>query len=208
MRRYGQYEPGEPSNLVAGKGRVQLAVYIGALPEETRLATRHEWKLVDQVEQHIKELEKRARLSLGPLGWVRLLKSLPGVSDILSATIYLEIGEVRRFAQAKHSASYAGLVSTVNARGGKVGFGPTSPMVNRYLRWAFVEEANAIVMHQNKYADTHVGQLYARLRAAKNHNNAVVTVAGHLAEAAWWMLSKQQECRAPAPATRASCENG
>lgn len=81
LRRYGQYEPGEPKNLFVGKGRVQLAVYIGSLPQETRLATRHEWALVEEVEAHLKELEVRIRLGIGQLGWVRLLKTLPGVGD-------------------------------------------------------------------------------------------------------------------------------
>jgi len=96
VRRYGQWEPGEAKNLFAGKGRVQLSVYVGALPPETRIATRHEWQLIDEVEQHIQELEKRIRLGIGQLGYVRLLRSLPGVGEILSAAIYLEIGEVHR----------------------------------------------------------------------------------------------------------------
>src|SRR3981081_2283030 len=58
IRRYGQWEAGEAKNLFAGKGRVQLSVYVGALPPETRIATRHEWQLIDEVEQHIQELEK------------------------------------------------------------------------------------------------------------------------------------------------------
>ena len=76
-----------------------------ALPPETRLATRHEWALVDQVEAHIRELEIRIRLDIGQLGYVRLLKTLPGVGEILAATIYLEIGEVGRFGQAGQLAS-------------------------------------------------------------------------------------------------------
>ena len=61
------------------------------------MATRQEWELVDEVERHLQELEKRIRLTIGQLGYVRLLKTLPGVGEILGATIYLEIGEVRRF---------------------------------------------------------------------------------------------------------------
>lgn len=101
LRRYGQYEVGGPRKLFAGKGRVQLSVYVGALPPETRLATRHEWELVDQVEAHIRELEMRIRLGIGQLGYVRLLKMLPGVGEILAATVYLEIGEVGRFGQLR-----------------------------------------------------------------------------------------------------------
>jgi transposase len=208
IRRYGQWEPGEAKNLFAGKGRVQLSVYVGALPPETRLATRHEWQLIDEVEQHIQELEKRIRLGLGQLGYVRLLRSLPGVGEILSAAIYLEIGDVRRFGCAAQLASYAGLTPTVHASGGKTRMGPTSPMANHYLKWAFVEAANCIVMHKQRYAGRHVVELYERLRPAKNHGKAAVAVGRHLAEASWWMLHKKQAYREPAPASRSSSENG
>ena len=68
IRRYGQDEAGEPASLFHGKGRIQLSVCLCGLPEETRLATRHEWQLVDEVEHHIQELEKRIRLGIGQLG--------------------------------------------------------------------------------------------------------------------------------------------
>ena len=51
-------------NLLAGKGRVHLSVYVGSIPPETRWATRQEWELVDEVERHIQEWEKRARVAL------------------------------------------------------------------------------------------------------------------------------------------------
>jgi len=208
IRRYGQYEPGEPKDLFAGKGRVQLAVYIGALPQETRLSTRHEWQLVDEVETHIKALEARIRLGIGQLGWVRLLKTLPGVGNILSATIFLEIGDVGRFPSPAHLASYAGLTPTVQASGGKVRLGRTSPVANHYLKWALVEAANCIVMRKQCYAGSHVVALYERLRASKNHGKAAVAVARHLAEASWWMLTKKQAYREPAPASMPSSNTG
>ena len=192
----GQYEPGEPKDLFHGKGRVQLAVYIGALPEETRLSTRHEWQLVDEVEEHIAALEARIRLGIGQLGWVRLLKTLPGVGSILSATIFLEIGDVRRFPSSARLASYAGLTPTVQASGGKVYLGRTSPVANHYLKWAFVEAANCIVMQKHHYSGNHVVHLYDRLRAR------------HLAEASWWMLTKKQAYREPAPASMPSSNTG
>ena len=208
LRRYGQYEPGEAKDLFHGKGRVQLSVYIGALPEETRLATRHEWELVDEVEAHLKQLEMRIRLGIGQLGLVRLLKSLPGVGDILSATIFLEIGDVTRFSSAEHLASYSGLTPTVHASGGKFRLGRTSPVANHYLKWAFVEAANCVVMHKHRRPQSHVVQLYERLRASKNHGIAAVAVARHLAEASWWMLTKKQSYREPAPASMSSSKNG
>jgi transposase len=208
IRRYGQYQAGEPRDLFAGKGRVQLSVYICGLPEETRLATRHEWQLVDEVEEHIHELESRIKLGIGQLGYVRLLQSMPGVGAILGATIYLEIGDVRRFGGAEKLAAYAGLTPTIHASGGKSRMGPTSPVANHYLKWAFVEAANAVVMRKDRYPNRHVVKLYERLRASKNHGKAAVAVARHLAEASWWILTRKQTYREPAPASMASSTNG
>jgi hypothetical protein len=40
-------------------------------------------------------------------------------------------------------------------------------------------------------------ELYQRLKRTKNHQKAVVAVARHLAEAAWWALTKQQPYHEP-----------
>jgi transposase len=208
IRRYGQYEPGEPKDLFAGKGRVQLSVYVGALPEETRLATRHEWAAVDALEEHIRELEARIRLTVGQLGHVRTLQSLPGVGAILGPTIYLEIGDVSRFGSAEKLASYAGLTPRIYSSAGKTRMGPTPRACNHYLKWAFVEAANVVIMRQDRYQASHAFQLYRRLRRHKDHGPAAVAVARRLAEASWWMLTKNQPYREPAPASIASSTNG
>jgi transposase len=208
IRRYGRYEIGEPRNLFEGKGRVQLSVHIGGMPIHTRVATQHEWQLIDEVEAHIRELETRIRLSIGQLGYVRLLKTMPGVGEILGATIYLEIGDVNRFPSPEHLASYAGLTPTVHSSGGKTRLGRTSAIANHHLKWALVEAANCIVMQKARYGERHVVKLYDRLRASKNHGKAAVAVARHLAESSWWILKKKQPYREPAPASTSSSENG
>jgi len=206
IRRCGQYEAGEPANLFAGKGRIQLSVYLGGLPEETRLATRHEWQLVDEVERHIQESEQRIRLGIGQLGDVRLLQTMPGVGAIVGATIYLEIGDVNGFPTAQQLASHAGLTPTVWASGGKMRLGRTSSVANHDLKWAFVEAANCVLMQQKRYEGRGVVELYRRLKSAKCQGK--VAVARHLAGASWWMLRKKQAHREPAPASISSSENG
>ena len=208
LARYG-IRPEKPrQDLFTGKGRVQLSVSVGRLPLETRLATLHEWELLDQTEAHIQELEQRMRERIGTIGWVRLLKSLPGVGSILGATIYLEIGDVKRFASAAHLASYAGLVPTIHSSGGKHWQGRTAQAANHYLKWAFIEAANCIVTKKEKWASQHVVQLYQRLKAHKCHGKAATAVARHLAESSWWILTKKQVYREPAPLTVSSSKNG
>ena len=197
LRRYGVMAGERPLDLFAKKNRLQLSVAIGRLPEETRRATLHEWEMLDLIEKHIGELEVRIRSRIGSLGWVRLLKSLPGVGEILGATIHLEIGDVSRFPSPQHLASYAGLTPRVISSGGKTWHGRTSPQSNHYLRWAFVEAADAILMHRKCYADAHVIELYDRLSKHKCHGKAAVAVARHLAESSWWILTKREQYGPP-----------
>jgi len=197
LRRYGTMESTGPADLFTKKNRLLLSVAIGRLPEETRRPTLHEWELLDVIDRHIGELEARIRLRIGQLGWVRLLKSLPGVGEILGATIHLEIGEVKRFPTPAHLASYAGLTPRVISSGGKTWHGRTSAQANHYLRWAFVEAADAVVMHRQTYTGDHVMELYDRLKKHKCHGKAAVAVARHLAEASWWILNKREQYRPP-----------
>jgi transposase len=197
LRRYNTLADGPPGDLFTKKNHIKLSLAIAALPQETRMATRHEWELLNVVEEHIGELEVRIRERIGRLGWVRLLKSMPGVGEILGATIHLEIGDVTRFPTAAHLASYAGLVPTIHASGGKSHQGPTSKQSNHYLRWAFVEAAGCVLMHRRRLEGQHVLNLYDRVKERKGHGKAAVAVARHLAESSWWILTKRQQYRPP-----------
>jgi transposase len=207
FRRYGLREDGF-RDLFSKQARPSLLRYIYLLPAQTSYATTQEYQILSQMELHIDRLEVRIREAICKVGWVRLLKTMPGVGDILGATVYLEIGDVKRFATAAHLAAYAGLVPSVHSSGGKTHLGPTSQQANHYLKWAFVEAANATVLHRDKYGEQHVGQLYRRLKERKCHGKAATAVARHLAESSWWILQKKQEYRAPHAAAMSSSNNG
>jgi transposase len=98
-------------------------------------------------------------------------------------------------------ASYAGTVPRIKSSGGKSFYGKVRPDVNRYLKWALVEAANVAVMNQWRWADRHVVQLYKRIMERKGHAKAVVAVARHLAEAAYWVLRKNESYKEPGPKT-------
>lgn len=208
LRRYGLRRYEEGADLFSESRRAKLAVAIARLPQECRMATSEEWALLDQLEDHIEAMEERIRLRIASLGWVRLLKTLPGVGTILGSTIYLEIGDVSRFASPENLASYAGLVPTVHASGGKSWQGPTPRSANHFLKWAFIEAANVITTRQKAWADKHLVKLYQRLKTNKCHGKAATAVARHLAESSWWILTKKQPYRDPALGTMSSSKNG
>ena len=78
--------------------------------------------------------------------------------------------------------------------------------MNQYLKWAFIEAGNLVVIHQQHLAGQHVVRLYQRVKRKKNHQKAVVAVARHLAEAAYWILKKQEVYRDPQPKLKAPAQ--
>jgi transposase len=202
LARYGL--PREFSGDLFGSGEAATKcrqASIAALPEHSRFATEGELDLLESVESCIAEVTKEIAGSIGKLGWVRRLRTMPGVGEILGPTIYLEIGQVDRFATPGHLASYAGLVPRVSSSGGHTRLGRTRRECNRFLKWAFVEAAEVVVAHQQSMSGHHVVRLYRRVKNNKpdRHGKAVVAVARHLAESTWHILKRNQDYREPQP---------
>lgn len=187
----------EASDVFGVKGREELESRLGELPEYTRASVVQELELLDEVEEQIKISEERIREVVAATREMELLRTIPGVGPILAVVIALEIGDIARFPGPENVASYAGTVPRVSASGDRMRFGKVRPDVNRYLKWALVEAANVVVLHQRHWGDRHVVQLYQRLRERKGHGKAVVAVARHLAEAVYWILKKREAYKEP-----------
>ena len=187
------------SDIFAPKWSNQLNQVIEQLPPETQNCLQQELELLEGVQGQIQAMEERMkeRISLTPE--MQLLKTIPGVGDILAMVIGTEIGLIERFIRAEQLASYAGTVPAVKSSGGKVRYGHTPKESNHYLKWAFIEAANAPAQYGKKphWQHRHVTYLYARVKQRKGHSVAVGAVARHLAEATFWILSKQEPYREP-----------
>ena len=194
----------EASDIFGGKGRRMMEQSLKELPPETRRTVEEQLRLIDEVEKSIKQAEKRIEGVIKEDRGMQLLKTLPGVGPILAMTIALEMGDVERFATGEKFASYAGKTPRVSSSGGKARYGRVRPDVNRYLKWAFTEAANAVVVQQRRLGDCHVLRLYWRVRQNKGHAKAVTAVGRHLAEAAYWMLKRDEAYHEPEVKDRAS----
>ena len=188
------------------EGRQLLGQRLGELPENTRQSVELELVTMDFLEVQIEEVEKPLEKLMAVTAEADLLKMLPCVGRILSMVMTLEIGRVERFASGAYLASYAGLVPRVHSSGGHTRLGQVCGDVNRYLKWAFVEAGNLVVINQKHLAGQHVVRLYQRVRRKRNHQKAVVAVARHLAEAAYWVLRKQEIYREPQPKLKAPAQ--
>ncbi len=196
------------SDVFGAKGRCLLEARLSQLPPETQRAVRDELALLEPVQDQIDALEGRIQAVVRQTPVMQQLQTLPGVGPILAIVVAWELGTITRFPNAEHFASYSGTVPRVVESGGHRRYsGAVRQDVNHYLKWAFVEAANCIVLNQKPWAERHVVQLYQRLAHRKGHAKAIVAVARHLAEATYWMLKKGQPYQEPAW-TRRSTRRG
>jgi len=185
------------SDCYGKRARQELNAQVAELPTETRYVTGLLLEQLDFVVKQLAEMERRLKDLVEVTPEMELLRTLPGVGVILSATLLLEIGDIGRFPSAEHLAAYAGTTPRVHASGGKVRYGRLRPDVNRYLRWGFVEAANSVVVNHTRRPDRHVSVLYHRIKKRRSHAKAVGAVARHLAEAAFHILSRKEPYRDP-----------
>ena len=185
------------SDLFGVKGRQLLWANLPLLPPHTRYVTEGLLQQIDALDEEIQAIEGKMREVLSPTREVRLLETLPGVGFILAVVMALEVGDVGRFPDAEHLASYAGMVPRVHSSGGKTRYGRTRQDVNRYLKWAYSEAGNVVARHHKAHPHRHVSLLYARIRKNRGHQVAVRAVGRHLAEATYWMLKRGEPYRDP-----------
>ena len=189
------------SDIFVGAGKACLETVLSRLPPDTARCVAQELEALDGLQLQISQLEQRIRKRVALSPSIQLLKSLPGIGDILAIVIEREIGSIDRFDTPGQLASYAGLVPTVHASGGKTRFGHMRKPCNQYLKWAFIEAANVVVRHRHHPAwkTKYVCQIYDQVSRRKGHAVAVGAVARHLAESAFWILIRRQSYRPPAP---------
>lgn len=198
LAKYNLTLPTE-SDIFAPKWSSQLNKVIEELPSETQKCLQQELELLEAVQEQIQRMEERMKECISLTPDMQLLKTLPGVGNILAIGIGTEIGRIERFGSAEQLASYAGTVPAVKSSGGKTRYGHTPKESNHYLKWAFVEAANGPAQYRQKphWQGRHVTHLYERVRLRKGHSVAVGAVARHLAEATFWILNKKEPYREP-----------
>jgi len=184
------------------RGRKIVTELLSKLPPHTEKALRGVLDQLDHVGENLKAIEAEMIKVFAPCPQTTLLKTLPGVGDILAVVIWTEIGTIERFGRAEQLASYCGLVARENSSGGKIRFGAVRRDVNVYLKWAFVEAANSAVLNAERCGYGHISRLYQRIKARRGHGKAKVAVARHLSEASFWMLKKGESYREPMSSTQ------
>lgn len=149
--------------------------------------------LMSQLTDSITKLEQHILGVTGKTTAYQRLQELPGIGKILGLTIALETGDVKRFADAGHFASYCRCVRSVRHSNSKKKGENNRKCGNKYLAWAFVEAAHFACRY-----DEQSRRFYDRKKQQTNPVIATKALACKLAKAAWHVMAED----APYDATR------
>ena len=147
------------------------------------LALKANVAIVGALNAEIERLEARLLERVAARPEFVLLKSVPGIGDILAMTIWLETGTVVRFATVGDFSSYCRCVDSARVSNGKKKGEGNVKNGNKYLAWAFVEAANFAVRFCPE-----AKRFYERKKARTNAIVALKAIAHKLARACYHML--------------------
>lgn len=170
-----------------GSSRALREIRRLCLSEDVRAAILELLSMIGLVSPRIKELEKELERRSQGIKEIALLRSIPGIGLIWAATIYAEIGDIKRFHSGKAFASYTGLVPRVRSSGERTHLGDITRTGSRPLRSALVEASPMVIKRSPS-----LRRLYARVNYRSNWQKAKVAVARKLALIVYAMLKNQK----------------
>jgi transposase len=169
------------------------------IPEPWRGHVDASLVLIDDLELRISEIEAKLKRSGADHRYIPLLVTAPGIGWINGYTIASELGDIGRFSSPKKLVGYTGLCPRVIQSGDMDRRGPVSKHGPRYLRWGLMEAATHACDHplyKERYRRTK--RRHGRARGAKV---AQIELSRTLAEAIWYMLTRNQPFKPFTPAS-------
>ena len=157
------------------------------VPKPWRDSIAEALAVIDLLDARAAPFERELRALAAADRRVMLLRTIPGVGDLLGLTIASEIGDVARFSSPRKLIGYAGMAPRINQSGDRSRTGALSKAGSRTLRWAAVEAA-----HQSWRPTNPWHELYADVAKRAGKNPAKSAVARKVLIAAWHVLSREQ----------------
>jgi transposase len=184
----------EPSRLFSPAGLEWLEKI--ELDEQARLLVQSDLRQLKFLQQEIDLLDEELARRGYQSDPVKLLMTLPGVDVATAEAMLAAWGDITRFPDGDHAASYLGLVPSTKQSANQCYHGPITKRGNSHARWMLIEAAQHLDKHPGP-----LGHFFRRLAKKKTRNVAVVAAARKLAVIAWHMLTKNEPYRYAIPRT-------
>jgi len=147
-------------------------------------------RLLEHLEEEIQRVSEviEAQVKVDPQA--QLLLTMPGIGPYSALLILSEIGNIGRFPDSRHLCSYAGLVPSVYASGGKTRLGRLTKQGSKWLRWILVELSIHAINGAPQFRS-----LYYRISRRHGRNTARVAVARGMLKTIYAMLKNKESFR-------------
>lgn len=166
------------------------------LPADQRALVDSDLRLITGIDQEIAELEASLRQQAWNQARVRLLMTIPGIDCCVALALVAALGDLSRFADGDHAASYLGLTPSVKQSANTCHYGPISKRGSSHARWLLTQAAQ----NMGRQAGP-LGVFFRRLAKRKCWNVAVCATARKLVGVAWLMLKNNEPYRYANPST-------
>ena len=151
-------------------------------------AARSSQHVLESLRAEIHLIEQQLKIALKPDQEYEILQTIRGVGEVLSFTIWLETGDLRRFPKVGNYASYCRCVGSEKTSNQKKKGEGNRKNGNKYLAWAWQEAAASAIRWQAK-----ARSFYQSKKAKKGAWVAHKALAHKLCRAGYFMLRDQQE---------------
>ena len=145
--------------------------------------------VLDQLDQTIRKIELfiESQVRYHDIHSYRLLRTVPGIGQVLAFTIIYEIERIERFPRVQEFLSYSRLVKCAKESAGKRYGSSGSKIGNVHLKWAFSEVA-VLFLKQNAPAQKWL------LKKQKKHGKAkaLTILAAKIARCVYQILKTQK----------------
>jgi len=147
------------------------------------LAAQNSIAVIRFLTKRIKLIENAVKTHITLREEFSYLLTIPGIGDILTLTIMLEVGDISRFPTVGDYSSYCRCVRSERLSNGKKKDENNRRNGNRYLSWAYVEAAN----FSNRFCP-HAQRFYQRKMAKTNGIVAIKALSNKLARASYYIM--------------------
>jgi transposase len=147
--------------------------------EAAQICYRH----IAFLDREIAQAEKLIERLVKPRPGYERLMNVSGIGRILTLTIMLETGPIRRFAGPGNYASYCRAVKAEHTSNDRRKGGGNRKSGNKYLAWAYVEAATYAVRYSPE-----LRKWYQRKESRTNRAVAIKALANKLAKACFFIL--------------------
>src|SRR5256885_5988078 len=176
------------TDLFGTKGRTWLQQQL--LSETKREVINWYVGRLDSLKETIEKIDIFIKQRSSSIPEAQLLQTIPGIGVTTAFLLVSEIGDVKRFPNAKKFTSYFGLVPRLSQSGNHAYYGRITKLGNPYVRWALVQTAHRVVRIDKKHK-----AFVDRLAVKHGRKKAIVALARKLGTIVYWVLKTEKPYR-------------